>query len=306
MTLSMSDALKPFVDGLLESYTKTGIINNVDGANLPSKAGVAQITEDLLHLLLPGFFEGYPVAMQSLRYRTQTLAGSVSARLEEEVFKSLDFCPAEEYRDVDLEKAATEIVSLFLSHFATIRDLLETDAEAAFVGDPAAPSREEVIVAYPFIEAIAVQRMAHVLYRMEVGVIPRLMTEWAHSRTGIDIHPGACIGTHFFIDHGTGTVVGETCRIGNHVKMYHGVTLGAKSTAAGQKLRGVIRHPTIHDHVTIYPGATILGGDTVIGERSTIGGNVYLTESVPSHSLVLQEGVSVKVYDKRMNGNGES
>ncbi|HQC42035.1 MAG TPA: serine O-acetyltransferase, partial [Verrucomicrobiota bacterium] len=217
-----------------------------------------------------------------------------------------DFCPAEEYRCVDLEKAASEIVSLFLSHFSIIRDLLETDAEAAFAGDPAAPSREEVIVAYPFIEAIAVQRMAHVLYRMKVGVIPRLMTEWAHSRTGIDIHPGACIGTHFFIDHGTGTVVGETCRIGNHVKMYHGVTLGAKSTAAGQKLRGVIRHPTIHDHVTIYPGATILGGDTVIGEWSTIGGNVYLTESVPSHSLVLQEGVSVKVFDKRMNSNGES
>lgn len=296
---SMNDALRPLVDGLLESYTKTGIINNVDGANLPSKAVVGEITSDLLRLLLPGFFEGYPVEMQSLRYKTQTLASSVSARLEEEIFKSLDFYAAEEYQCMNLERASSEIVNYFLAHFTVIRDLLETDAEAAFEGDPAARSQEEVIVAYPFIEAIAVQRMAHILYRMNVGVIPRLMTEWAHSRTGIDIHPGAQIGTHFFIDHGTGTVVGETCRIGNHVKMYHGVTLGAKSTAAGQKLRGQIRHPTIYDYVTIYPGATILGGDTVIGERSTIGGNVYLIESVPAHSLVVQEGVSVKVLDKK-------
>ena len=294
----MSDALKPLVDALLESYTKSGIINNVDGVNLPSKTVVGEITADLLKLLLPGFFEGHPVAMKGLRYETQTLAARVSTRLEEEVAKSMDFLSQEE-ECTDSEKASAEVVSLFLSHFAMIRDLLETDAEAAFEGDPAAKSREEVIVSYPFIEAIAVQRMAHVLYKMNVGIIPRLMTEWAHARTGIDIHPGATIGTHFFIDHGTGTVVGETCRIGNHVKIYHGVTLGAKSTGAGQKLRGQLRHPSICDYVTIYPGATILGGDKIIGDRSTVGGNVYLTESVPAHSLVLQAGVSVKVLNKR-------
>ena len=219
----MSDALKPLVDALLESYTKSGIINNVDGVNLPSKTVVGEITADLLKLLLPGFFEGHPVAMKGLRYETQTLAARVSTRLEEEVAKSMDFL-SQEGECTDSEKASAEVVSLFLSHFAMIRDLLETDAEAAFEGDPAAKSREEVIVSYPFIEAIAVQRMAHVLYKMNVGIIPRLMTEWAHARTGIDIHPGATIGTHFFIDHGTGTVVGETCRIGNHVKIYHGVT----------------------------------------------------------------------------------
>jgi serine O-acetyltransferase len=159
-------------------------------------------------------------------------------------------------------------------------------------------------VAYPFIEAIAVQRLAHELYLKQVALIPRIMTEWAHTRTGMDLHPGAQIGPSFFVDHCTGTVVGETCIIGRNVKVYHGVTLGAKSTSGGQELRGVKRHPTIEDGVTIYPGATILGGDTVIGEGSTIGGNVFLTTSVPPHSLVVFEGVTVKVLDKRQREGG--
>lgn len=305
----MNDDLKSLVDGLLESYAKTGITNNIDGVNLPSKSVVAAITSDLLRLLLPGFFEDYPVTTQGLRYKTRTLAGSVYVRLEEEILKALE-CnqPVRNRIQQDTTRAdkAHKIVKEFLGRFTAIRDLLETDAEAAFAGDPAARSREEVIVAYPFMEAIAVQRMAHILYELKVCVIPRLMTEWAHSRTGIDIHPGAKIGTHFFIDHGTGTIIGETCTIGNHVKMYHGVTLGAKSTAAGQKLRGIVRHPTIHDHVTIYPGATILGGDTIIGEHSTIGGNVYLTESVPPHSVVLQSGVSVRVVTRRKSIKSET
>jgi serine O-acetyltransferase len=149
------------------------------------------------------------------------------------------------------------------------------------------------------METIAVQRMAHELYRKKVSLLPRIMTEWAHSRTGLDMHPGATIGTHFFVDHCTGTVIGETTRIGNHVKLYHGVTLGAKSTSGGQQLRGHKRHPTIEDNVTIYPGATILGGETVIGQGSTIGGNVFLTASVPPWSLVTFEGVKVKVIEKR-------
>ena len=198
----------------------------------------------------------------------------------------------------ELGSYARKITLEFLGDLPRIRELLRTDAEAAYAGDPAARSQEEIIVAYPFIEAIAVQRLAHELYLKKVALLPRIMTEWAHTRSGMDLHPGATIGTHFFVDHCTGTVVGETCIIGNHVKIYHGVTLGAKSTSGGQQLRDVKRHPTLEDHVTIYPGATILGGETVIGAGSTIGGNVFLTTSVPPNSLVVFEGVTVKVMNK--------
>src|SRR4029077_11851705 len=178
-------------------------------------------------------------------------------------------------------------------------EILRTDAEAAYNGDPAALSQEEIIVAYPFIEAIAVQRLAHELYKKKIALIPRIMTEWAHSRTGMDLHPGARIGTHFFVDHCTGTVIGETSILGNHVKMYQGVGLVARSLAAGQLLKGQKRHPTLEDRVTIYAGATIMGGDTTVGEGSTIGANVFLTSSVPPHSLVVQEEANVKVMSKK-------
>ena len=193
---------------------------------------------------------------------------------------------------------AREITIEFLSTFPEIRKLLKTDVEAAYAGDPAAISHEEVVVAYPFIETIAVQRMAHQLYQRDVTLIPRIMSEWAHSRSGIDLHPGAKIGSHFFIDHGTGTVVGETTIIGNNVKIYHGVTLGAKSTSRVEELRGSKRHPTIENGVTIYPGATILGGETVIGSNSTIGGNVFLIHSVPCNSLAIAEDIRVKITSK--------
>jgi serine O-acetyltransferase len=170
--------------------------------------------------------------------------------------------------------------------------------EAAFNGDPAAAGKEEKLVSYPFVEAIAVQRLAHELYLKNVPLIPRIMTEWAHFRTGMDLHPGAKIGSHFFVDHCTGTVVGETAIIGNHVKMSPGVTLGARSTAGGQQLRGTKRHPTIEDHVTIYPGATILGGETVIGANSTIGGNVFIMDSVAPNSLVVYDGLDMRVLSK--------
>src|SRR5205814_6119537 len=187
----------------------------------------------------------------------------------------------------------------FLGNLPRIRELLRTDVEAAYDGDPAALSQEEIIVAYPFVEAMAVQRLAHELYLKNIALIPRIMTEWAHVRTGMDLHPGARIGTHFFVDQCTGTVIGETSQIGNHVKMYQGVGLVARSLAAGQLLRGLKRHPTIEDRVTIYAGATIMGGDTVVGEGSTIGANVFLTSSVPAHSLVVQEEANVKVMSKK-------
>ena len=190
----------------------------------------------------------------------------------------------------------------FFEKLPGIRDLLQTDTEAAFQGDPAALSREEVIVAYPCIEAIAVQRLAHELYLKKIALIPRIMTEWAHCRTGMDLHPGAKIGTHFFVDHCTGTVVGETCTIGNHVKMYQGVSLIARSLSGGQQLKGIKRHPTIEDNVTIYAGATIMGGDTIVGAGSTIGANVFLTNSVPPRSLVLPEDFNVKIMSKTDRG----
>jgi serine O-acetyltransferase len=285
-------------DQLIASYARVGGINHVDGKNLPSKTAIAAITLDLLRLLFPGYFDERSVHTSELKTKTATLMETVAKRLEDEIRKSLDYAPPDVASPKDSRQMARSRASGFLSKLPQIRDLLDTDTEAAFQGDPAALSKEEVIVAYPFIEAIAVQRLAHELYQDQVPLIPRIMTEWAHSRTGMDLHPGARIGTHFFIDHGTGTVIGETAEIGAHVKMYQGVGLVARSLAGGQALRGCKRHPTVQDHVTIYANATIVGGETVIGEGSTIGASVFLTRSVPPHSLVTFEKNDVHVTHK--------
>ena len=284
---------------LLESYGRVGGINHVDGKNLPSKRAVAGITADLLRLLFPGFFDEAPIHSSEIRAVTTGLLEDVLARLETEIGKSLEYAPPAGLGDGDPRDLAHALTLKFLGNLPRVRELLETDTEAAYNGDPAAFSKEEVIVAYPCIEAIAVQRLAHELYLDAVPLIPRIMTEWAHARTGMDLHPGARIGTHFFVDHCTGTVVGETANIGNHVKMYQGVGLVAKSLAAGQALRGRKRHPTIGDRVTVYAGATIMGGDTTIGEGSTIGASVFLTTSVPANSLVVLEAANVKVIPKK-------
>jgi serine O-acetyltransferase len=293
-------------DRLVSSYARVGGINHLDGKNLPSKRAIALITVDLLRLLFPGFFDEKSIHSSEIKVETATLMDSVLGRLEDEIYKSLEYNPPADVAKKDLRAAAHTLTIDFLGSLPHIRELLQTDTEAAYKGDPAALSREEVIVAYPCIEAIAVQRLAHELHRKNIALIPRIMTEWAHSRTGMDLHPGAQIGTHFFVDHCTGTVVGETTIIGNHIKMYQGVGLVAKSLAAGQALRGQKRHPTIEDHVTIYAGATIMGGDTVVGEGSTIGANVFLTSSVPAHSLVVQEGANVKVMSKKDREKKES
>jgi serine O-acetyltransferase len=270
----------------------------VDGKNLPSKHAIAEITADLLRLLFPGFFDEKPIHSSEIEAVTSALLESVLSRLEEEIGKSLEYAPPAGIEDADVPAMARALTLKFLGNLPQVRELLRTDTEAAYDGDPAASSKEEVIVAYPFIEAIAVQRLAHELYLDNVPLIPRIMTEWAHARTGMDLHPGAQIGTHFFVDHCTGTVVGETSVIGNHVKMYQGVGLVARSLAAGQALRGQKRHPTLEDRVTVYAGATIIGGDTVIGEGSTIGASVFLTTSVPPNSLVVLEATNVKVIPK--------
>lgn len=288
----MDHDLGKATDAILLSY-ESGGINHIDGANLPSKRALATICEDLLQLLFPGFHDQEPIHSVHLRRVTSHRVFSIGDRLGDEVCKSLRLtepaCPKEK---------AGRVVMDFLSALPKVRALLQTDAEAAFNGDPAASSPNEVILGYPFIETIAIQRCAHVLYRAGVPLIPRIMTEWAHSRTGIDIHPGAVIGSHFFIDHGTGVVIGETSTLGSHVKLYQGVSLIARSLAGGQALRGVKRHPTVEDSVTIYAGSTIMGGDTVVGAGSTIGANVFLAQSVRPRSLVLSENAQLRILDK--------
>ena len=296
----MHKYLTSYVPDLLASYEQVGGLNNRDSHNMPSKRAVGQICEDLLQLLFPGFHDDDAVHHGSLADLTTERLARVIARLTDQVRKSV--------RIGDPKKPTGKtppIIEQFCRSLPEVRELLRTDIEAAFEGDPAALLREEIIVSYPFIEAIGIQRLAHRLHRFGAPVIPRMMTEWAHGRTGIDIHPGAAIGTHFFIDHGTGVVVGETCEIGNHVKLYHGVTLGARSFAkdgAGQIVKGGKRHPNVRDHVTIYPNSTILGGETVIGENSTIGANVFLMQSVPPHSLVIYEEKQLSIRTKPAKG----
>lgn len=272
------------VSALMESYRARGGINHLDCGSLPSKRAIASIAEDLLHLLFPGFFSEEAVATGELEMLTNELVATTRQKLSTEVRRSLRLRNG----NGDHTAEASHLVCSFLRQLPAVRELVHTDVEASFEGDPAAGSLEEVVLAYPGLEAIAIQRTAHVLYNLGVPLIPRMMTEWAHGRTGIDIHPGATIGSHFFIDHGTGVVVGETCEIGHHVKLYQGVGLVARSLAAGQALRGKKRHPTLGNHVTVYANATIVGGDTIIGHGSTIGASVFLMESVPdNHVLAL-------------------
>ncbi|HXB58924.1 MAG TPA: serine O-acetyltransferase EpsC [Candidatus Acidoferrales bacterium] len=293
------DTVTKLTSELVESYAQVGGINHLDGKNLPSKRAIVAITHDLLRLLFPGFFDEKPIHSSEIKTETAALLDSIFGRLEDEVRKSLEYNTPQGMAKNEITKAAHELTVEFLGKLPGLREILCTDVQAAFDGDPAASGRDEIIVAYPFIESIAVQRMAHELYLKGVGLIPRIMAEWAHLRSGMEIHPGAQIGSHFFVDHCTGTVIGETAIIGNHVKMYHGVTLGAKSTSGGQLLRGKKRHPTIEDNVTIYPGATILGGETVIGANSTIGGNVFIMDSVAPNSLVIYDGLDMRVLSKK-------
>lgn len=292
----MEEELQRATEELLASYKSVGGLNNTDGTNLPSKQAVGEICEDLLQLLFPGFHDERSLREEEIRSLTQQRLTSLAERLTREICKSLRIvdpgCPKER---------ALSLMEAFLRQLPRLRELLRTDIEAAYEGDPAATSYDEIILSYPCIEAIAIQRLAHVLYIGKIPLLPRMMTEWAHARTGIDIHPGAQIGPYFFIDHGTGVVIGETCEIGSRVKLYHGVTLGARSfqkDQTGQIVKGGKRHPNVADRVTIYPNSTILGGETVIGEGSTIGANVFLMHSIPPQSLVFYEEKQLKILSK--------
>jgi serine O-acetyltransferase len=293
--LLMDSTNRQAVEELLQTYGETGGINYLDAAaTLPSRLAIEAACAELMSLMFPGFRSQALVSSEDLIDTTRTHIRNLHARLKTEICRSLGKIPP---HDVT-EAKAEEVLSMFLKELPSVRRVLWTDIDAAYEGDPAAKSYEEIILAYPALEAIAIYRIAHLLYD-KVPLIPRIMTEWAHSRTGIDIHPGAEIGSHFFIDHGTGVVIGETTKIGSHVKLYQGVSFIARSLAAGQALRGKKRHPTIEDGVCIYAGTTIMGGDTVIGGNSTIGANVFVTKSVPPNSLVYYEEKQLRIVPKR-------
>jgi len=298
---------KHLLQPILDSYRESGGINHVDRSNLPSKNAVAMLSEDLLHLLFPGFFSDEAVSSEKLPSAAQEIINKIADQLDSAITVSLREANTS---DDELRKKVGDITGRFFAGIPDVRALLKTDVEAAYAGDPAARSLEEIVLAYPGLEAVAIQRVAHLLHRENVPLLPRMMTEWAHSRTGIDIHPGASIGSHFFIDHGTGVVIGETCVIGNRVKLYHGVTLGARSfqkDEQGEIIKGIQRHPQVEDDVVIYPNGIILGGDTVIGARSTIGANVFLMKSVPPDTLLIRgEQIQSRLNKKGLKAHGGS
>jgi serine O-acetyltransferase len=283
--------LPKLVDGIIRSYETIGGMDHLKGKDLPSKKVVTEVLEDLITVLFPGYLGKEDVTKANIKYLLGNTLTSIYTRLTNEVDKSLKYicrkiteCP----HDV-CQKRAQVIVQELLEKIPEIRLLLSGDIEAAYNGDPAAVSTEEVILSYPCVLAITTYRIAHELYLRGVPLIPRIMSEHVHSLTGIDIHPGAKIGKNFFIDHGTGVVIGETAEIGDNVKLYQGVTLGALSfpkDEKGQIIKGRKRHPTIGNNVVIYSGATLLGADALIGDNVVIGGNVWITSKVASGTKI--------------------
>lgn len=273
------------VKGILGDYQSERAIDKIDIFKQPDKQEIIKIIDGLFQIVYPGYYFDKTYKTYSISCKMSVKAEDVIYHLNKQIELALQFTSGHENAAEAPEKSQKLSVEFF-KRIPSVREVLETDVEAAFLGDPAAKSREEIIMAYPGLYAITVNRLAHELFLLGVPLIPRIMTEHAHSLTGIDIHPGAAIGRYFCIDHGTGIVVGETAEIGDHVKIYQGVTIGALSTRNVEKMRNAKRHPTIRDHVTIYAGASILGGETVIGENSVIGGNVFITASIPAGTKV--------------------
>lgn len=290
--------LAELTNNIVSSYSSpdpnTCKTHHLDHCPLPNKQTIVEILEDLIEILYPGYLHRDRLNLTNVVYYVGGLLDSVYEKLTVQISRAfchgnrsiIDCSPEKRY---EYELLGREKATEFLEKIPEIRVALALDASAALAGDPACTSLDEVIFCYPGQEAISVYRLAHALHKLNVPLIPRIMTEWAHSRTGIDIHPGAEIGNNFFIDHGTGVVIGETCNIGNWVKLYQGVTLGAKSFTKDEKgnlVRGNKRHPTIEDNVVIYANATILGGKTIIGKGAVVGSSVWLTESIPAGTIV--------------------
>ena len=280
-------AMNELVAAIVASDLAEPRTRHIDAGALPNRDAIISIVKTLRELLFPGYFGRQHLASGTLEYYVGEMLMAIQGQLREQVGNAIRHqatrngspCP-------ECTETADRISRDFLGTIPQLRAVLATDVQAAFDGDPAASSMDEIIFSYPGIYAISIYRLAHELLKAQVPLIPRIMTEYAHSLTGIDIHPGAEIDEYFFIDHGTGVVIGETTVIGKHVKVYQGVTLGALSTRGGQTLRGVKRHPTLMDRVTVYSGASILGGETVIGEGAVISSNVFITQSVPSLTRV--------------------
>ena len=298
--ISKEKEIDDIVQKIYSSLDGTKNIDALSIYNKPDKTEVRELVNKLYRVIYPGYYRDRSVKIYNPKNTFAVTVEDVFYHLNKQVTLALDFGTKKGSMTAqEREKESYRVCKEFFERIPAVREYIETDLLATYDGDPAAGCFEEIILAYPGLFAITVYRMAHELYKLQVPVLPRLMTEYAHSETGIDIHPGAEIGKFFFIDHGTGIVIGETTEIGRNVKIYQGVTLGALSTRGGQKLSGKKRHPTICDNVTIYAGASILGGDTIIGENTVIGGNTFITRSIDANTVVSMKNLEMEYRDNR-------
>jgi serine O-acetyltransferase len=308
----LNHRLPEVVDALVKSIQAEPRMQHLNRVFLPSRDEIVRAIDLLRQIIYPGYFGQQGLTSQNVTYRMGEMVIELTDILYEQVRCCLRYKRQIPSSDADSEQCeecdreAARIVAEFFGRLPDVRQWLADDVQAAFDGDPAAQSTDETIFCYPGLSAITVQRLAHEFHKLEVPLLPRIMTEYAHGLTGIDIHPGAKLGRKLFIDHGTGVVIGETTEIGDNVKIYQGVTLGALAPGFGQLLRGQKRHPTIENNVTIYSGATILGGETVIGEGCTIGGNVFITASVPKYNQVSADPPKLKYRDRRRGSRAQS
>ena len=292
--------LKKPIEMILKSYQDTQIKKDHCSCKIPQNKEVIKIIKLTKEIIFPGYFSTRHLTETSDLKTMQSLVKKLHKILKTQIKYALLYL-ADEDKSKQIAKRSCVLCIDFIRRIPALREIIYKDVEAHFDGDPAAFNRDQIIISYPGLYAIVIYRMAHELDRLGVKVIPRMMSEYAHRETGIDIHHGATIGSHFFIDHGTGVVIGETTVIGNHVKIYQGVTLGAMSLRKGQKLKGVKRHPTIGDHVTIYAGASILGGQTTIGNHSIIGANVFITGSIPERTIVTMKAMEVETRENKVD-----
>jgi serine O-acetyltransferase len=296
--IRLKEGLPEITEALVATYTECKHINHLGHKPLPSREVIVEILADLMDILYPGYVRRQNLHIGNVEYHVGDLIDGLHDKLTQQIARTLRHDYEADGGPVDFEALAQQKTIELLRRLPDLRTVLELDVQAAFEGDPAAKNYHEIIFCYPGLEAVTVYRIAHELLLLGVPLIPRMMTEHAHSKTGIDIHPGARIGPSFFIDHGTGVVIGETCDIGAHVKLYQGVTLGALSfprDAAGNIIRGMKRHPTLENDVVVYANATILGGDTVIGHHAVIGSSVWLTHGVEPYTMVSMEKPSLRI-----------
>jgi serine O-acetyltransferase len=300
--IRLKENLPEITEAIVATYFECNRTSHLGHKPLPSREVIAEILCDLLDILYPGYWRRQNLHMGNVEYHVGDLIDGLHDKLTLQIARALrhehDCAPAESRPEIDLEALAQQKTVELLRRLPDLRNILDKDVQAAFEGDPAAKNYHEIIFCYPGLEAVSIYRIAHEVLLLGIPLIPRMMTEHAHAKTGVDIHPGARIGQGFFIDHGTGVVIGETCDIGTNVKLYQGVTLGALSfprDASGNIIRGMKRHPSLEDEVVVYANATILGGDTTVGHHAVIGSNVWLTQSVAPHTVVSLEKPSLRM-----------